>query len=68
MPPCGDPNWLNAAWRKTRAFRADIKLECFPFHHWPIWIRGNDLGFPSDDVLMPDRPPANDNGITLIFR
>lgn len=60
--------WLTTAHRRLTAMRAEIKRECFPEHHWPAWIHGDDLGFPGDDAEMPRSPPANDNGITLIFR
>lgn len=63
MPASG--SWRDMAANKLQRMRDDIREECWPDHHWPIWIHGAQLGFPGDDVAMPRGQPANDRLFTF---
>lgn len=54
-------DWLDYAYRKIMSVRQLVRAECWPHHHWPIWITGRDVRFPGDDFGVPRRRADNDN-------
>lgn len=44
------PRWVREAMQRAQRLRRKVRLNCYPYHHWPI------LMFEDDTYLPVDRP------------
>lgn len=58
--------WIAFAHRRMRLIRDCIREEMPDCAAWPVWVHGNQVGFPGDDSAAPIKPAANDS--SFIFR